>query len=308
MKNGYNYFLLLALILTSFGANAQDCFKKDPFEGFRLNRAYYNLKGPVKAAEEFNYQQFVPDSLLISFVTDYDQYFDSSGREIIERTRLEKGRFHTEYRYKYDDKDHYTEFLSVDSTGNQRWVYLLEFDYKKNSFKKISKNGTQVFIEENVFDSSGNLLLLKNLAPQQSIFASYKYEYNKMGLPVKVIEYGKDLKKIVRKKEFLYNIPDKILTIRFFSSEGNFLYAETYSYGKGCKLLLYRFDFGYTTFSYDDYGNTIEVKHIVNGEERYYSSYSYRYEYDSYGNWVQKETYSKDNVLISRVQRKISYY
>ena len=61
------FFLLLIIFPFCYSNNSysQNCEKKDPFGEFKLSSSKYGLIGSISYTEEFDYQQYFPDSMLI---------------------------------------------------------------------------------------------------------------------------------------------------------------------------------------------------------------------------------------------------
>jgi len=86
-----------------------------------------------------------------------------------------------------------------------------------------------------------------------------------------------------------------------FDNEGNIIKYETYN---EAQLLIKA-----TKYNYNDRGDIIEDKFIIYQDDyEGIDSHTFKYKYDSKGNWIKKTRYNMDGSFSDITKREIEYY
>jgi hypothetical protein len=164
------------------------------------------------------------------------------------------------------------------------------------------------------YDSKHRLSRISEYDPDGSLRYRRVFSYDEKGRPSEQTHYEGETKPI-GKQGYLYDIEKRTTTVTYGTSKTVFFYNDK---GWWTKRIVYKSDGSIednTTFEHDDIGNVIkETKYDQSGNYLY--SHLFKYSFDKFGNWVEKQTtyteLGKDGKVVSRpdvvVYRVITYF
>lgn len=265
--------------------NAQHQLKSDA--------VYRGYKGKVKHAEEIHIEKkkiiglFSTDRVLASF----DYSFNTDGN-LLMFNRVVDGKIIDKTIYEYDN------------ISNKRYIYF----YPENGC-----NDTII----SILDENGVLLERKMNIPIIGK-CTYKYIYNDSERTYSKIhitsnDNGEDSTFLVETfffdsnwniyESYKFNGENKLLEKMTyeFDNKGNIIKYETYN---EAQLLIKA-----TKYNYNDRGDIIEDKFIIYQDDyEGIDSHTFKYKYDSKGNWIKKTRYNMDGSFSDITKREIEYY
>lgn len=167
-------------------------------------------------------------------------------------------------------------------------TYTTKYTYFKNGLLKsrTSTTGSQMIYTRN---KKGDITSYKmKTSGGENIYASYKYEYNKKGLPVKQYEYSEYNKLVSTYNNSFYKSGKQKESVETLSDGNSTL---TYKYNKKGDPTLIRYSSGgYVTqatysYKYDKKGNPVKavsVDDVIDGgaTEKSTTTTTYKYKYD----------------------------
>jgi hypothetical protein len=179
-------FLAVIFFTSNVSGNSQNCFRADPFAQFQLNRTKFALPGKVKVTEDFNYKQFVHDSLISSSLRRLEKmYFDTAGRLTRHQVYTTKGEMVQDFHYtQFNKNGHFTELTNYDSSGKVEWKAVYTINYQPVRFSNTTVYPPYKYtgMGETEYDSMGNMISWKALAPYTRTYVRKSYVYDSAGL------------------------------------------------------------------------------------------------------------------------------
>ena len=259
----------------------------------KSDAVYRGYKGKVKHVEEMHIEKkkiiglFSTDRVLASF----DYSFNTDGN-LLMFNRVVDGKIIDKTIYEYDN------------INNKRYIYY----YPENG-------GNDTIIS--VLDENG--VLLERIMNIPIIGkCTHKYIYNDSERTYSKIhitsnDNGEDSTFLVETfffdsnwniyESYKFNGENKLLEKMTyeFDNKGNIIKYETYNEDQ---LLIKA-----TKYNYNDRGDIIEDKFIIYQDDyEGVDSHTFKYKYDSKGNWIKKTRYNIDRSFSHAFKRKIEYY
>lgn len=259
----------------------------------KSDAVYRGYKGKVKHVEEIHIEKkkiiglFSTDRVLASF----DYSFNTDGN-LLMFNRVVEGKIIDKTIYEYDN------------VNNKRYFYF----YPENG-----SNDTII----SILDENGVLLERKMNIPIIGK-CTYKYIYNDSERTYSKIhitsnDNGEDSTFLVETffldsnwniyESYKFNRENKLLEKMTyeFDNKGNIIKYETYNEDQ---LLIKA-----TKYNYNDRGDIIEDKFIIYQDDyESLDSHTFKYKYDSKGNWIKKTRYNMDGSFSDITKREIEYY
>lgn len=259
----------------------------------KSDAVYRGYKGKVKHVEEIHIEKkkiiglFSTDRVLASF----DYSFNTDGN-LLMINRVVDGKIIDKTIYEYDN------------INNKRYIYF----YPENG-----SNDTII----SILDENGVLLERKMNIPIIGK-CTYKYIYNDSERTYSKIhitsnDNGEDSTFLVETfffdsnwniyESYKFNGENKLLEKMTyeFDNKGNIIKYETYN---EAQLLIKA-----TKYNYNDRGDIIEDKFIIYQDDyEGIDSHTFKYKYDSKGNWIKKTRYNMDGSFSDITKREIEYY
>ena len=291
---------------------------------------HYGLKGNVKEVSTTVYRKdktYDEDSISKKKwpipPTTNRLYFDTIGRLTYQ---LENNFYHTFYRYKSNTA------LPVTISSNNK-VISIKYDHLNQKISETESrkypdtiNFHDVMISEvkktNItYDSNTNTEYQTVIAlPEGRKIKEIVSIYDQDGCKIKECLYTYDTifsenKTLCSSISFIYDTESNLLQYIQYTYDDEGVNTRTIgNYNKHGKLkneISYtsdEFPFRTTKIEYDKHNN-ITKKTITFAEydETFKTSYSYKYKYDKYGNWISMEFFCNEK-LYSSTERRISYY
>ena len=262
------------LIAFTHSANAQiKKYSDADFEG---------LKGKVKYVREIVSEKKKLIGIISkeSIMYCYDYYYDTKGYNIkVDAINDGKIISQTLYEYDYINNRKYT-------------IFVIEGSYRDTNEQIFDKNGliikTKGGILGNTVYKYNDIGILQSITTYFSDGSFYVENYliDKNGNPYQCIKYNKDNKLVER-------------TTYDFDDNGNLLKTEYYN---GNLFLV-----NTTINKYNDKNDIIE-ENFINNERGFDYTSTFKYKYDTKGNWLKKIEYNKEGKIVQITKRKIKYY
>lgn len=314
MKNYLILFLIL-LILASCGSKID---YRPKYENFKNDLERDNLNGSIKTIELFkaSVENLTSGATGEPFIQQKKEY-NKIGNILIE--------------YNYDD------FGSLVATIQNK------YDTDNNKIESITENYSipSLIIEQNIFDSTGNLIST-HVTIDDTIHIETLLYYDSENNIVKVIQIQEG---DTASNSFQYkrNEADKVVSKTQIQTIGEkkYEYLNSYKYdnnGNLIELSLKSSEFGsskeirefdrdnrlkkatkyqngqvQTELEYDEYYNQTIYKSYYNGDIS--KDMKFEYEYDKKGNWIKKDAFvndlsnkSDEFIKVYTETRKIEYY
>lgn len=314
MKNYLILFLIL-LILASCGSKID---YRPKYENFKNDLERDNLNGSIKTIELFkaSVENLTSGATGEPFIQQKKEY-NKIGNILIE--------------YNYDD------FGSLVATIQNK------YDTDNNKIESITENYSipSLIIEQNIFDSTGNLIST-HVTIDDTIHIETLLYYDSENNIVKVIQIQEG---DTASNSFQYkrNEADKVVSKTQIQTIGEkkYEYLNSYKYdnnGNLIELSLKSSEFGsskeirefdrdnrlkkatkyqngqvQTESEYDEYYNQTIYKSYYNGDIS--KDMKFEYEYDKKGNWIKKDAFvndlsnkSDEFIKVYTETRKIEYY
>jgi hypothetical protein len=281
-----------------------------PNKDYQHNWKTWNLKGEPESVIEMNYKQFIPDSLVTSYVTREMLFFNDDGDLTSHTTYMEKEFPSGRKKYKYDDQHNATQVTLYDAHERVLSVQRFVFDSVGNvtEISNVDPKSALMYKSSWKYDKHGNPIEWKQVFPPSVLINKRKYAYDSLGRCVKkqdvhtgkflttqLIRYEDDGKKI-ETQTYRDSVLD-VTTIEVFDDHHRLLSRLEKFPNK--QLLLAN--------QYDTAGNLIEYLLKENDEIDSLTSYRCQYQYDEKGNWIKRETKNLDGTPRTEVERKIKY-
>jgi hypothetical protein len=301
-------FFLLPLLIS---CSSKVTEKKNP--DLQYNLESINVKGKVKKITEFDYKQFVNDSLIDFYVTNTDFDFDVNGNIILEKIKLigEGPRFEKNI---YDNMGNKIEVLIKDPNHNNfttQTKYTLNSNGQIISEKQLWYGSSNYSLVEFEYDEFGNKVSAINPLTGKESETHYENTYNQSNELIKSLEFieGKTLRTV---DEYKYS-KKRIIEKKSNNLLANIIDLYKYKYDDNGKLISSVFESKGLQIKeernkYDDFGNILEKVIFDKGKYNYRSSHFFIYQFDKMHNWIYKETYFLDSTLVRSISRKIEYY
>lgn len=281
--------LIISLfVFTSFSTtiNAQSKLPSDAsFNGF---------KGKVKYVKEMGIET-IKLFLLIPIEREtvrFDYYFNKDGN-MIKFNSFDDGEIKEITLCKFDDRNNKILAISYSEDGNNDTILKNIFDedgFLIERFMKTPITGKSKITyknnEKGLLDSKYIVTYNENNEDSTSLVEIFLYDNN--GRHYETNKYTDDNKLLER------------ITYEF-DDEGNLIKFETYNKD----LILIRA----TKYKYNDNQDRIEDTFIIyrNGNGSI-DKHTYKYKYDSNGNWIKRKRYNIEGSIDYIVKRKIEYY
>lgn len=265
-------FCLFSLFTNSIYAQDKKLTDAD-FEG---------LKGKVKYVREIVSKKkkligLIPKE---SIMNCYDYYYNTKGN-FIKVQYINDGKIGNQQLYEYDDRN------------NQIYIiYVYEGQENDTIVKVFDDNGVILKTKGNLFENSeykyNDVGILQSITTYFSDDSFYieNYLIDKNGNPYDCIKYNKDNKIVER------NTYD-------FDNKGNLLKTELYNE----ELFLVNT----TKNKYNDKNDIIE-ENFINYKRGFEYTNTFKYKYDTKGNWLKQIEYNKEGEIVKITKREIEYY
>lgn len=214
------------------------------------------------------------------------------------------------------------------------------FDEKGNKTLDVNYNQEGKIVKNNQYqyDSAGNLITSLHYDPDGLLYSSLTFKYENNILIEKNITYYQDGAPM--KYKFRYDQKGNLIEEIDYDGHGNLFKGWQYSYNKNDQVTEERFYLPYgclyekAKFEYDLHGNLIKEQHfdmegklyrelhfaydkegyLVEESKTQYrgrlfctETFSYQYQFDHNGNWVNKKVNTNNNYSHT-VVREIEYY
>jgi hypothetical protein len=159
---------------------------------------------------------------------------------------------------------------------------ICKYDVKDNRIEMDFYNSENCFLEKFTYnyDDKGNMIEKNGYSFDDSLWSKiiYKYDLN-----------GNNIEESNSKYKYIYKYDDKGNKTEYYNCLDSSFFTKT-------------------IYKYDEKGNYIE-EIIYNLDGSIYSKYTFKYEYDSYGNWLKKIRYKGERKTLCLVtEREITYY
>ena len=278
----------------------------------------YNLKslnvfGKIKSITEYDYKQYVPDSLINFYVSNNDCEFDKNGNIISEKTKLINQEPYFR-KYIYDKMGNMIERSKKDENHKD---FITQTKYSLNADGKIREETQLIYGSDSYskmeyeYDKFGNKTKMKDLHSHNPYEINYENTYNKSNMLVKTI-IRNDNNKPQTIYEYKYD-KNRLIEKKTESVFANIIDIEKHVYDNNGRLIVLSFEkngriVNEEKYKYDDFGNLIEIIVFAEGKIKFINSHIYKYKYDKKNNWVHKETYFMDSTLVKEISREIKYF
>lgn len=265
---------IFVFITFSQTTNAQSKKKSDA--------EFHGLRGKVNYVKEIDVieKKFIGLFTIVRENFAYDYYFNTNGN-LTKILRIEDGNITNQTLYKYDDRN------------NQRFLIYTQEDKDKDTIENVyDENGVILKTKGNLFGNSeykyDDKVVLQSITTSSSdgLFYIENYLIDKNGNPYECVRINKDNKMVER-------------TTYDFDDNGNLLKTEYYN---GNQFLV-----NTTIKKYNDKNDIIEENFNEYKRDYEYTS-TFKYKYDSRGNWIKKTEYNEEGKIVKITKREIEYY
>ncbi|MES2430996.1 MAG: hypothetical protein V4556_08665 [Bacteroidota bacterium] len=210
----------------------------------------------------------------------------------------------------FDNKGRTTEYTD----SNTLWSYKVKYAYnekeKKASISNFDREGKPTTTKEYKYDDNGNKIEEIEYDKEGKQSRHYTYTYDSKGNNTMLINYKTD-GTMYSKTTWTYDdlgnaTAYKLETPGYATSEQKYTYDN-----KGNKIEEIWISRGVVDFrlvwTYDEYGNKIkEMKYKK--QDTFLDTVTWRYEYDSKGNWTKKTESTSKGEDFSIDERVITYF
>ncbi len=238
---------------------------------------------------------------------------------LLENYRYKKDGKFTEWgilynkKYSFDNTGRYTEYVEFTNTGSL--YYKIKYAYNKKENKTIvshfDKEEKPTVKKLWSYNNKGQLTEILDYTKDNKADWRYVYTYNTNGNRIMMESYKPD-STLYSKTTYSFDAKGNE-TGYLLQTPGYANSAKKYSYDdKGNKTeeiwldgkneITFRF-----VRLYDAYGNVIEEQKY-NGKDKQLDKATWKFEYDSKGNWIKRTQYNSDGIEFDIAERTITYY
>ena len=272
--------------------------------GNLVSRSAYDANGMSKSIEEFEYEYDKKDNLLASTsdTSQIDCSYDKKGNLIKITSKDFDEQREYECHFEYDDdgnviKKYGWEYNGQADNPKREFDYEYEYDKKGNRtlLKSYMPDGS---LEDKIvyeYDKDDNLISMTRYDSKEEYYTKYEYTYDKRGNEMLYIQYDKN-NEIIQKTEWEYDGKGELVYSAQYTAGGvlNNKYVREKN-GAGSKGVSTRYDEnGNGTVAYemtfDKKGNQVLYVEYSDGKV----SAKTEYEYDRFGNCIEKSGYRYD--------------
>lgn len=273
----YSFCVLLTLlILFSPAAQAQTDWKKD------------QLKGKVKSITHLENYRYQKDGKYTEWGILYNKKytFDNTGRytEYTELTSTGALSYKIKYAYNAKEKKATVSYFDKDEKPTIKKIWSYTNSGQLAQIQEYNKENRADWRYVYTYNNNGNRVLMESYRPDSTLYSKTTYSFDAKG----------------NETGYLLQTPGYANSGRsyIYDDKGNRT-EETWLNGKN------EADFRFVN-KYDAYGNMTEQQKYRQGKLS--DTTTWKYEYDSKGNWTKRTQYSSDGVEFDIAERKIEYY
>lgn len=301
--------IVFLLFLSLFACKQPEVVKSKPNPLLQKTWKTFGLAGQPQKITEFNYKQFVPDSLLEDVITRENYSFDENGNLTRRETFGEGQLIQYSNSYEYDMYGNAIKVTTANPQGRTTNVHENILDSMGNikAVKNTTREGKLIYHVSYKYDSHGNPIEWKQEEPTLPIVYKRKYEYDSKGRSTirEDVTGGKhQIKEVLS-----YDSSNAITTVRYV--DGTLDNTTIEKFDDQHRLLLQQIQFRahvqQKNYQYDTHGNITE--YLRRWDNTIDSVYSYRasYTFDSQGNWITRTKVNLDGSPRASVERRIEY-
>ncbi len=250
----------------------------------------HQLKGKAKSFALLENYRYIKDGKFTEWGILYNKkyFFDNLGRNTEYVEFYANGDLNSKIKYTYNTKEKVATISYFDKeekpTIKKLWVYDSKGQLSEiQDYTKENKPGYRYVY---TYNTNGNRVMEESYRPDNTPYSKATYTFdakgNETGYLLQTQGYANSSRK--------YAYDDKSNKIE-----------EIWLNGK--EEITFRF-----VRAYDSNGNMIEELTYKGNEKAHSSKSTWKYEYDSKGNWIKRTQYTNDGVEFDIAERKITYY
>ena len=239
---------------------------------------------------------------------------------LLENYRYKKDDKFTEWgilynkKYTFDNTGRYTEYTELKATGELSYKikYVYNAKEKMATVSNFDKDEKPTIKQIWTYNNSGQIIQMQYYTKENKADWRYIYTYNTNGNRVMMESYKPDSTFYSKTTYSFDNKGNE--TGYLLQTKGYANSSEKYTWDTngnkteeiwmdGKNEITFRH-----VYVYDGKGNVIEEQVFKKQDINFTSKATYKYEYDTKGNWIKRTKYTADGIEFDIAERKIMYY